>query len=109
MTEMQRPDGSELSEGLGPLTADECARILATVRYMQGIAERGEGRPMRDDETVEDFVLGYVQRLERVRQEGRAVVDAFEQLGRTKHAPELLTARAQCESAMVGLGNALRA
>lgn len=51
----------------GPLTAEECDRLLKSVRYMQGIAERGEGRPMRDDETVEDFVLGYVKRLEAVQ------------------------------------------
>lgn len=47
------------------LSADEAMRLIATVKYLRGIAERGEGRQMRDDETVEQFVLGYVKRLEQ--------------------------------------------
>jgi uncharacterized small protein (DUF1192 family) len=39
-------------------------RVLTTSRYLIGIAERGEGRPMAEDETAERFVLGYVKRLE---------------------------------------------
>lgn len=39
-------------------------RVLTTLRYLIGIAERGEGRPMAEDETAELFVLGYVKRLE---------------------------------------------
>lgn len=50
----------------GPWTAEECERVTKTLRYLQGIAERGEGRQMRDDETLEAFVLGYVRRLEAV-------------------------------------------
>lgn len=45
-------------------SAEQCAQVLATLRYIQGIAERGEGRPMREDETLEQFLLGYVKRLE---------------------------------------------
>jgi hypothetical protein len=45
-------------------TLEECDRVMKTLRYVQGIAERGEGRLMRDDETLEAFVLGYVKRLE---------------------------------------------
>lgn len=45
-------------------TMDECAQVIKTMRYIQGIAERGQGRPMRDDETLESFVLGYVKQLE---------------------------------------------
>jgi hypothetical protein len=41
-------------------------RLLKTIRYLTGIAERGEGRAMREDETVEQFVLAYVKRLEAV-------------------------------------------
>ncbi len=41
-------------------------KLTATVRYLVGIAERGEGRQwMSTDETAEQFVLRYVQRLER--------------------------------------------
>jgi hypothetical protein len=47
----------ELAEGVLKLTK--------TVRYLVGIAEVGEGRPMLDDETAEQFVLRYVQRLEQ--------------------------------------------
>ena len=39
-------------------------RVLTTLRYLIGIAERGAGRPMAEDETAESFVLGYVKRLE---------------------------------------------
>ncbi len=45
--------------------AEQCAQVLRALRYIQGIAERGEGRPMRDNESLEEFLLGYVQRLER--------------------------------------------
>lgn len=45
-------------------SAEQCAQALRALRYIQGIAERGEGRRMRDDETLEQFLLGYVQRLE---------------------------------------------
>jgi hypothetical protein len=48
---------------------DECAKVIKTLKYIQGIAERGEGRPMRDNETLEEFVLGYVKRLEQAEQE----------------------------------------
>ena len=41
-----------------------CEKTLSTLTYIRGIAERGEGRPMRDDETLEQFLLGYVKRLE---------------------------------------------
>lgn len=53
----QKTDDEELANGVLKLTA--------TVRYLVGIAERGEGRPMLDDETAEPFVLRYVQRLEQ--------------------------------------------
>lgn len=46
-------------------SAEQCAQVLRALRYIQGIAERGEGRPMRDNESLEEFLLGYVQRLER--------------------------------------------
>lgn len=39
-------------------------RIIATVKYLRGIAERGTGRLCDDNETVEQFVLGYVKKLE---------------------------------------------
>ena len=50
-------------------STEECDRVMKTLRYIQGIAERGEGRAMRDDETLEQFVLGYVKKLERPEQE----------------------------------------
>ena len=50
-------------------SAEECDRVVKTLRYIQGIAERGEGRAMRDDETLEQFVLGYVKKLEQPEQE----------------------------------------
>jgi hypothetical protein len=43
---------------------EEVQRLLKTIRYVQGIAERGEGRKMRDDETLEQFLLAYVKKLE---------------------------------------------
>ena len=40
-------------------------RLLETIKYLVGIAERGEGRKQLDGETVEQFVLGYVKRIEQ--------------------------------------------
>ena len=40
-------------------------RLIETIKYLVGIAERGEGREQLDDETVEQFVLGYVKRIEK--------------------------------------------
>lgn len=45
-------------------SVEECDRVVKTLRYIQGIAERGFGRAMREDETIEQFVLGYVKQLE---------------------------------------------
>jgi len=42
----------------------DVSRLIATVKYLVGIAERGENRKARDDETAEGFVLGYVKKLE---------------------------------------------
>ena len=53
--------------------ARDVLRLVETVKYLRGIAKRGEGREMRDDETVEGFVLGYVQRLERTLRRCTAV------------------------------------
>lgn len=44
--------------------AQEILGLVATIKYLVGIAERGEGRKCRDDEIPERFVLDYVQRLE---------------------------------------------
>ena len=51
--------GAELAE-----SATDLSRVLETVKYLSGIAERGEGRKIGESETVEQFVLGYVQKLE---------------------------------------------
>ena len=39
-------------------------RLISTIKYITGIAERGESRPIHQDELPEKFVLGYVKRLE---------------------------------------------
>lgn len=44
--------------------ANDMLRLIETVKYLGGIAEKGEGRQQREDETTEQFVLGYVKRLE---------------------------------------------
>jgi hypothetical protein len=46
-------------------TIEECDRTAKTLRYIQGIAERGECRAMREDESLEQFLLLYVQKLEK--------------------------------------------
>ena len=58
--------------GVGKVEQPQCVdwpevdRLLKTVKYLIGIAERGSGRKMRnDDETVEQFVLSYVRSLEQ--------------------------------------------
>jgi hypothetical protein len=40
-------------------------RLLETIKYLVGIAERGEGRKLFDEETAEQFVLDYVKRIEQ--------------------------------------------
>jgi hypothetical protein len=47
----------------------EADRLLETIKYLVGIAERGEGKSIPGDITVEQFVLGYVKRLEAAQQE----------------------------------------
>jgi hypothetical protein len=42
----------------------EVDRLCKLVRYLVGIAERGEGRKIKDDEPIELFVLSYVKKLE---------------------------------------------
>ena len=52
-------------------------RLLETIKYLAGIAERGEGRKQLDGETVERFVLGYVKRIEQQLAECQAKVQKY--------------------------------
>lgn len=72
-------DGGKIEETAAPAQDGwhEVDRLLKTVKYLIGIAERGDGRAMRDDETTEQFVLGYVKRLESKLSTARAA--GFEQ------------------------------
>ena len=45
-------------------SSKDSLRLLESVKYLRGIAEHGEERQQREDETVEQFVLGYVKKLE---------------------------------------------
>ena len=49
-----------------PVATDlmDMLRLIETIKYLRGIAERGLGREIREDETIEQFVLGYVKQLE---------------------------------------------
>jgi len=47
-----------------PVSDGEITKLLSCVRYLTGIAERGMKRSIREDESVESFVLKYVQSLE---------------------------------------------
>lgn len=49
---------------------EDCVRVLKTLNYIEGIAAKGEGRQMRDDESLEQFILGYVKRLETQTKQG---------------------------------------
>ena len=44
--------------------AKDILRLLETIKYMRGIAERGTGKEMPEDIPVESFVLGYVKSIE---------------------------------------------
>ena len=66
----ERVDETAKGEHEPVWSTEECDRVMKTLRYIQGIAERGEGRAMRDDETLEQFVLGYVKKLERQEWDG---------------------------------------
>ena len=57
-------------------SATDLSRVLETVKYLSGIAERGEGRKIGESETVEQFVLGYVKKLEAKIERLRAELEA---------------------------------
>ena len=71
-------ENARLREALEPwanepdVDAATMLRLIKTIKYLVGIAERGEGRKIADDETPEQFVLGYVKRLEQTNQDARA-------------------------------------
>lgn len=44
--------------------ADTMLRLIADIRYVAGIAERGRGKPLQDAEKFTDCVLNYVKSLE---------------------------------------------
>lgn len=75
--------------------ARDMLRLIDTVKYLIGIAERGEGRSIRDDETAEQFVLGYVKRLETCierkygTEECEGCADRDEEIDRLKDALRL--------------------
>lgn len=56
----------QLAAAQGEIEASskDSLRLLESVKYLRGIAEHGEERQQREDETVEQFVLGYVKKLE---------------------------------------------
>ena len=60
-------------------------RLIDTIKYLVGIAERGEGRKARDDELPEQFVLGYVKRLEAALAEPSEAVAEVAGDYNTKH------------------------
>ena len=56
-------------------------RIIGTVKYLRGIAERGTCRLCDDNETTEQFVLGYVKELEgQIKVLREALKEAVEHL-----------------------------
>jgi hypothetical protein len=59
---------------LEPVATDlmDMLRLIGTIKYLRGIAERGLGREIREDETIEQFVLGYVKQLEAAIRATRA-------------------------------------
>ena len=44
--------------------AKDLLRLIETVKYLRGIAVRGLGYDQPEDQTVEQFVLGYVKGVE---------------------------------------------
>jgi hypothetical protein len=60
-------------------------RLIETIKYLRGIAERGLGREIRDDETIEQFVLGYVKQLEAAIRAARAQEQAEQEPQHSKH------------------------
>jgi hypothetical protein len=70
-----------LIESLGQKLAESdtaTLRLIETIKYLVGIAERGEGRKQLDGETVETFVLGYVKRIEQQLGECKAKLEMAE-------------------------------
>ena len=69
-TRAEHPELTALREQVKVLTrylleaGHDTLRLIATVQYLRGIAERGTGRLCDDNETTEQFVLGYVKELE---------------------------------------------
>ena len=61
---------------------EEVMKLLSAVKYIIGIAERGEGRAMREDESVESFVLGYVKRLEAIAAQPATVPEEWHRYAR---------------------------
>jgi len=45
--------------------AKDVLRLTETIKYLCGIAVKGEGREINEDETVEQFVLSYVKKCEQ--------------------------------------------
>ena len=45
--------------------AKDVLRLTETIKYLCGIAVKGEKREINEDETVEQFVLGYVKKCEQ--------------------------------------------
>jgi hypothetical protein len=58
----QRWIPAELSE-----RSAENLRLIECLRYISGIAKRGTGREQGANESVEQFILGYVKELEAER------------------------------------------
>lgn len=54
-------------------SAEQCAQVLRALRYIQGIAERGEGRPMRNNESLEEFCSGMCSGSNGKRQRRRPI------------------------------------
>jgi hypothetical protein len=70
----------------------EVESLIGSLRYIGGIVERGEGRTLAPDESVQGAILGYVKTLESEVERLRARLELYDD-GLTPEAVRALIVR----------------
>ena len=67
--------------------AERCLELINTIKYMVGIAERGEQRKIEPHESPDLFVLGYVKTIE---EKNIKFADALERIRNQSNDPMII-------------------
>lgn len=61
---LEEKEAAAQTQAKAAWNVEECEKVLSALRYVEELVEEKEGRLLKDYETLEYFVSGYVERTE---------------------------------------------